>query len=177
MQTTSDILTMYAKNLELRGILEHTQQFYLRVARKFLEWLNRSGEEMKEDDINAYLLHLEKSKNLKSSTLSVRKAVLRLLFGAITGESEFCPPLRFQPIRNGYLKDDKKSFIRYLTDMQYAEKNLDNYKWTLNRLERFMSEQNQPAYSRNIGEKFLFYINYKPKLINKRAKFHQDFRE
>ena len=155
MQTTTDILTMYAKNLELRGILQHTQQFYLRVAREFLEWLNRSGEEMKEDDINAYLLHLEKSKNLKSSTLTVRKAVLRLLFGSITGKPEFCPSSRVQPLRNGYLKDDKKSFIRYLADMQYAEKNLDNYKWTLNRLERFMQEQKQLNFSHEIGEKFL----------------------
>jgi hypothetical protein len=155
MQTNEGVLSKFKEDLKLRNISIDTQNQYLCLARIFLEWSKLEIDELREEDIGEYLNYLADIPKLRASSVNVRNVVIRLLFGTITCDKRFCPKPRVKPIKNGYLKNDKKAFIRYLVELDYAEDNLRNYKWTINCLERFMHEHKKPTYSCAIGEAFL----------------------
>lgn len=158
MQTNENILSRFAEDLKLRDYAPKTQKLYLRIAQEFLEWSNQSSKKLKEENIDEYMVYLKNVRGLNSSTVRVRDSVIRLLFGAITGDEKFYPPPRGKFIKNGCLKIDREKFVKYLLEMEYSPKSLENYKWTINCLERFMTERGLKNYSSDIGKSFLIEV-------------------
>jgi integrase/recombinase XerD len=79
----SPIALRMKEDLQLNGKGERTQESYLRMLRKFTEFLNRQPDTATEDDLRNYLLHI---KNLRKwSTRNVAQCALKFFF------SKTCP--------------------------------------------------------------------------------------
>jgi len=66
-------------DLELRGLAKHTKSEYLRYARLFAAYHDRSPEDMGEREIQQFLLHRLVDDKVSHATLKVTVAALRFL--------------------------------------------------------------------------------------------------
>jgi site-specific recombinase XerD len=67
-------------DLQLNGKGERTQQSYLRMLRKFTEFLQREPDTATEDDLRYYLLHIKNQKLWSNSTINVAYCSLKFFF-------------------------------------------------------------------------------------------------
>jgi site-specific recombinase XerD len=67
-------------DLNLRGLSSSTQYRYLMSARRCLDWSNKSGEEIGEEEIRSFLNYLISEKGLGTSCVNTYNAALRFLF-------------------------------------------------------------------------------------------------
>lgn len=67
-------------DLRLRNLRPLTQVHYLRAARQLAEFHMRSPEELGEQEVREYLLHLQDERELKPSSIHVYVAGLKFLF-------------------------------------------------------------------------------------------------
>jgi site-specific recombinase XerD len=72
-------------DLQLNGKQERTQQSYLRMLRKFTEFLQREPDSATEDDLRNYLLHIKNQKLWSNSTINVAYCALKFFY------SKTCP--------------------------------------------------------------------------------------
>lgn len=72
-------------DLQLNGRGERTQQSYLRMLRKFTEFLKHQPDTATEDDLRNYLLFIKNQKLWSSSTINVAYSSLKFFF------SKTCP--------------------------------------------------------------------------------------
>lgn len=84
MAKVSNILSPIAlrmkEDLQLNGKGERTQQSYLRMLRKFSEFLQRQPDAATEDDLRNYLLHIKNQKLWSNSTINVAYCALKFFF-------------------------------------------------------------------------------------------------
>ena len=69
--------------IQLRGFSIHTQASYVRSVAGLAQFYHRSPEQIVDDEIKAYLLHLLRVKKLAVSSLIVAVSALRFFFGQV----------------------------------------------------------------------------------------------
>lgn len=80
MENQQQILTRLKEDILLRGLSQRTLASYASSARLFLEYCNRPAEQLNEDDIRKFLLHLIKDKKSAPATVNKYNAAIRFLF-------------------------------------------------------------------------------------------------
>ena len=88
--------------IQLRGFSLHTQDSYLRCVTGLARFYHRSPDQIGDEEIKAYLLHLLREKKLAFSSLIVAVSGLRFFFGNIlhrpTKEIEQALPRMKKPV-------------------------------------------------------------------------------
>jgi len=69
--------------IQLRGFSIHTQDSYVRSVTGLARFYHRSPDQIADDEIKAYLLHLLRIKKLAVSSLIVAVSALRFFFGLV----------------------------------------------------------------------------------------------
>jgi len=69
--------------IQLRGFSPHTQDSYVRSVTGLARFYHRSPDQIVDDEIKAYLLHLLRIKKLAVSSLIVAVSALRFFFGQV----------------------------------------------------------------------------------------------
>jgi site-specific recombinase XerD len=67
-------------DLQLSGAKPNTQRAYLREAQNLAKYFNKSPEQLGEDELKAYLLHLMKERHLSEGTFRFYVAGLKFLY-------------------------------------------------------------------------------------------------
>ena len=67
-------------DLQLCGAKPSTQRAYLREAENLAKYFHKSPEQLGEDDLKAYLLHLMKERHLSEGTFRFYVAGLKFLY-------------------------------------------------------------------------------------------------
>jgi integrase/recombinase XerD len=81
----SPIALRLNQDLQLNGKGERTQESYIRMLRKFIEFLKRDPDSATEDDLRNYLLFLKNQRQWSNSTIDVAYCSLKFFF------SKTCP--------------------------------------------------------------------------------------
>jgi integrase/recombinase XerD len=76
----SPVAIRFQQDLKLNGKSERTQQSYLRMLRKFTEFLGNSPDRASEEDLRRYLLHIAENKQWSPSTINVAQQALKQFF-------------------------------------------------------------------------------------------------
>ena len=69
--------------IQLRGFSPNTQRSYVRSVAGLAQFYHRSPDQIGDDQIKAYLLHLLRIKKLAVSSLIVAVSALRFFFGIL----------------------------------------------------------------------------------------------
>ncbi len=73
--------------VQLRGFSPHTQDSYVRTVTGLARFYHRSPDQLNDDELKAYLLHLLREKKLAVSSLIVTVSGLRFFFGTVLHRS------------------------------------------------------------------------------------------
>jgi len=76
------------KDLVFKAYSPHTQRAYLRCARHFAKHYMRSPEEMEEQEVRGFLLHLARDRQASSATLDMSVNALKFLYNVILKRPE-----------------------------------------------------------------------------------------
>jgi integrase/recombinase XerD len=74
--------------MELRGLSKATKRSYLTCCRVFVAHFMKSPEQLRTDDVKAFLLHLVRERKVGMSCLSVYLAAFRFLYRQVLGLPE-----------------------------------------------------------------------------------------
>lgn len=80
MENEQQVLARLKEDILLRGLSQRTLESYTSHARIFLKYCNRPSEQLNEDDIRKFLLHLINDKRVSPSTVNNYNAAIRFLF-------------------------------------------------------------------------------------------------
>jgi integrase len=73
--------------IQLRGFSPHTQDSYVRVVAGIARFYHRSPDQIQDEELKDYLLHLLRDKGLAVSSLAVAVSGLRFFFGTVLHRS------------------------------------------------------------------------------------------
>ena len=73
--------------IQLRGFSPHTQDSYVRTVTGLARFYHRSPDQLNDDELKAYLLHLLREKKLAVGSLIVAVSGLRFFFGTVLHRS------------------------------------------------------------------------------------------
>lgn len=76
-----DFLTQMTQDLQVRGLAKHTTSEYLRYARLFAAYHDRSPGDMGEREVQQFLMHRLVDDRVSHATVKVTVAALRFLYG------------------------------------------------------------------------------------------------
>jgi integrase/recombinase XerD len=76
------------EEMELRGLAEATKKSYVVCCRVFVAHFMKSPEQLRTDDIKAFLLHLKRDRDAGPSCLGVYVAAIRFLYRAVLRNPE-----------------------------------------------------------------------------------------
>lgn len=82
-----DILKRLQTEMRLRGFSKQTSKIYLFYNSKFLEYINKSPEEVFEDDIKEYLAYKMSDDLVSNGSISLIKAALKFYYSEILGKN------------------------------------------------------------------------------------------
>lgn len=82
-----DILKRLRTEMMLRGFSKQTSKIYLFYNSKFLEYINKSPEEVIEDDIKEYLAYKMSDDLVSNGSISLIKAALKFYYSEILGKN------------------------------------------------------------------------------------------
>lgn len=68
------------QDLQLAGLKERTHQSYLREVRKFAQWINKSPDQVSENDLRRYLLFIKNDQQWKPNSLKVAYSGLKFFY-------------------------------------------------------------------------------------------------
>jgi integrase/recombinase XerD len=68
------------EDLELAGLVPSTQEVYLRCVRKLTAHYHRAPDQLTENDLRDYLLHLKNERKLSASTLNVNFRAIKFFY-------------------------------------------------------------------------------------------------
>lgn len=85
LKRLSPIALRMKEDLQLNGRGERTQESYIRMLRKFTEFLKREPDSATEDDLRNYLLYIKNQRQWSNSTINVAYCSLKFFF------SKTCP--------------------------------------------------------------------------------------
>jgi len=82
--------------MALRGLSESTQESYLRAVVELVRYYRRSPDQLSNDEIQAYLLHLIRDRKIAWSTCNIAYAGLRVFYRDVLGwdQTRFSIPPR-----------------------------------------------------------------------------------
>jgi integrase/recombinase XerD len=80
MKSKGQVLEQLEVDIRLRGLAENTLESYSTSVRIFLEYCNRPIEQLNEEDIRSFLLHLLQEKKLSPKTMNCYSGALRFFF-------------------------------------------------------------------------------------------------
>jgi len=87
-------------DLELRGLAKHTKSEYLRYARLFAAYHDRSPEDMGEREIQQFLLHRLVDDKVSHATLKVTVAALRFLYATTLKRPEIAVLIAYPKVKS-----------------------------------------------------------------------------
>ena len=59
------------EDMELHGLAKSTQRLYADAVRQLAKHFNRSPDQLSEDEVRAFLIHLNRGKRLADSTIRI----------------------------------------------------------------------------------------------------------
>lgn len=71
------------EEIQLRGLSSHTQDSYVRSVTGLARFYHRSPDQITDDEIRDYLLHLLREKKLAASSIIVAVSAMRFFFGQV----------------------------------------------------------------------------------------------
>lgn len=74
------------EDLELRGLSESTQEAYLRVVRQLAEHYGRAPDQITDEELRKYFLHLRNIRGIAQNTLQVSISALRFFYQYTLGK-------------------------------------------------------------------------------------------
>jgi hypothetical protein len=80
LKPLAPIAIRFQHDLKIKGKGERTQQSYLRMFRKFSEFLGADPDSASEEDLRRYLLHISENQLWKPSTINVAYQALKQFF-------------------------------------------------------------------------------------------------
>jgi len=80
MESKEHVLSRMKEDILLRGLSKNTLESYTLNARIFLEYSNKSIEQLNENDIRSFLYYLINEKKVKPQTVNTYSAAIRFLF-------------------------------------------------------------------------------------------------
>jgi integrase/recombinase XerD len=95
-----DILQHMTQDLEVRGLAKHTTSEYLRYARLFAAYHNRSPKDMGEREIQQFLMHRLVDDRVSHATLKVSVAALRFLYGTTLKRPEVAVAIAYPKVKS-----------------------------------------------------------------------------
>lgn len=81
------ILKNLDTEMKLRGFSKQTSKIYLFYNSKFLEYINKSPEEVTEDDIKEFLAYMMSDHLVSNASIAIIKASLRFYYSEILGKN------------------------------------------------------------------------------------------
>jgi site-specific recombinase XerD len=81
--------------LQLRGITPRTQTAYLREIAKLENYFNRSPEELGEEEVKEYLVHMLEDRGLSSGTYKYYAAGIKFLYRATLNRGEVVEKIKY----------------------------------------------------------------------------------
>jgi integrase/recombinase XerD len=79
MATTTSWRERMSEDMRLRDFRPRTQEGYLAAARQLVDWSGKEPEDLAEDDVRAYFLHLRETRKLAPSSINLAVHALRFL--------------------------------------------------------------------------------------------------
>ena len=80
-QIYTQVITRFETDLKLRGLAANTQDGYKRYVKKFLQFCNKSVDEIDEFDARAFLIHMLQEGKVCNVTINAYNAAIRFFFG------------------------------------------------------------------------------------------------
>lgn len=106
----SPIALRMKEDLQLSGKGERTQESYIRMLRKFTEFLKREPDSATENDLRNYLLHIKNQRQWSNSTINVAYCSLKFFFTTV-----YSLGLRLQEALNLQISDiDSKRMLVHI---------------------------------------------------------------
>lgn len=68
------------EDMQLRGLAEKTQDAYLRAVRQLAEYYNKSPDQISEEELRQYFLHLTNIKRVSSSSFSIALCGIKFFY-------------------------------------------------------------------------------------------------
>ena len=81
--------------LQLRGITPRTQTAYLREIAKLENYFNRSPEELGEEEVKEYLVHMLEDRGLSSGTYKYYAAGIKFLYRTTLNRGEVVEKIKY----------------------------------------------------------------------------------
>ncbi len=97
----SELRTRMDNDLLLRGMAERTRESYVAAVARMARFYRRSPEQVTEQEVQAYLLHMMREEKLSWSTCNIAANALRFLYHTTLGRdrTQFHIPSAKQPSR------------------------------------------------------------------------------
>ena len=67
-------------DLQLRGLAPKTQEAYVRAVRPLAEYYHRSPDQLSEEEVRQYLLHLQRDRHVAASTFTITLCGLKFFY-------------------------------------------------------------------------------------------------
>ena len=67
-------------DLQLHGLAAKTQDAYVRAVRQLAEYYHRSPDQISEEELRQYLLHLQRDRHVASSTFTIALCGLKFFY-------------------------------------------------------------------------------------------------
>lgn len=80
MLTLATWQAQMSEDMRLRDFRPRTQEGYLLAARQFMDWVKREPDQIADEHVRAYFLHLRGDRKLAPSTINVAVHALRFFF-------------------------------------------------------------------------------------------------
>ena len=96
-----ELRTRMDNDMLLRGMAEKTREAYLGAVARMVKFYRRLPEQISEQEVQAYLLHMMQEEKLSWSTCNIAAHALRFLYHTTLGRdrTQFCIPSAKQPSR------------------------------------------------------------------------------
>lgn len=97
----SELRTRMDNDMLLRGMAARTRESYVAAVARMARFYRRSPEQISEQEVQAYLLHMLQEEKLSWSTCNIAAHALRFLYHTTLGQdrTQFCIPSAKQPSR------------------------------------------------------------------------------
>ena len=111
------------EDLQLRGLAESTQEGYLRAVCQLATYYNQSPDQISEEELRQYFLHLKNEKKVASSTFAVALCGLKFFYEHTLGRKwptfELTRPKREKKLPVVLSREEVKKVLGHLYQFQY----------------------------------------------------------
>jgi site-specific recombinase XerD len=80
MKNHQQALNRMTLDIQMRGLAENTREVYIRYAAKFLDHCDKQVDDIDENDVRDYLIHLMRQGTISTSTINMYNSAIRFFF-------------------------------------------------------------------------------------------------